>query len=317
MTNDGPGAAYFGTLSAAGVESSVLQRTHEASVVWTTHPRIPLNRSRGCKTGNCGWPTAGGFLIVLNGTGAGQVRRIVVEPAQGTKWILDEPLGPVEFGSGGSFVQIAPYRGRNIFQSNTFRDVGCFQIWGTGLDTIVDRNVYDRTAGLISWGQWRGWYGHEMQTTTSHAITLSATSGAIRGEGAQPSWFNQFSSNVFTEPGVVNYATSDTIGGYDFGRGFNLASTNGALDAQKLPTPSGMSMNSFNIFRRNRILANGGILVADDSSNTVIEANTIEYPGGYRTDDLGICVQNCTSNIVVRANQAPVHRGLCGEVESY
>ena len=58
---------------------------------------------------------------------------------------------------GGSFVQIAPYRGRNIFQRNTFRDVGCFQIWGTGIETVVEGNTFERTAGLISWGQWRGW----------------------------------------------------------------------------------------------------------------------------------------------------------------
>ena len=95
--------------------------------MWTSKPRIPVSRAKGCSTDKCGWPTTGGFLLVMTGTGAGQVRRIVQEPANGTRWVLDAPLGPVDFGPGGSLVEIAPYRGRNVFQSNTFRDVGCFR----------------------------------------------------------------------------------------------------------------------------------------------------------------------------------------------
>ena len=141
--------------------------------------------------------------------------------------------------------------------------------------------------------------------------------GAVDGEGAQPSWFNVFARNTFPEPGVVNYATTEAIGGYDFGRGYNLASVSGAFDGEKHSSPDALSMNSFNIFRSNRILANGGILVAGDSSNTVVEGNVIQYPGAYRgmDGDLGICIQNITSNILARANDAPVLRGgLCDEV---
>ena len=175
----------------------------------------------------------------------------------------------------------------------------------------MDGNTFERTAGLISWGQWRGWGAADSGGETGF--------GAIDGEGAQPSWFNAFTRNSFPEPGVVNYATTEALGGYDFGRGYNLASVSGAFDGEKHNSPGALSMNSFNVFRGNRILANGGILIAGDSSNTVVEGNVIEYPGGYRGqgDDLGICIQNGTSNILVRANDAPVLTGgLCGEVPS-
>ena len=87
------------------------------------------------------------------------------------------------------------------------------------MDTIVSRNRFERTAGLISWGQWRGWYPEErsadMASALESGVGASDGSGAVKGEGAQPSWFNDFSENVFTEPGVVNYATVETTGGYD------------------------------------------------------------------------------------------------------
>lgn len=299
MTNDGPGAAYFGPLASVSSPTSTIR---------TARPRIPVNRSKGCVTDKCGWPTTGGFLLVLNGTGAGQLRRVVQEPAQGSTWVLDAPLGPVDFGADGSYVQIAPFRGRNIFHRNTFRDVGCFQIWGTGLDTIVDGNYYDRAAGMISWGQWRGY---------AEPDTGSSGLNAITGEGAQPAWFNIFSDNTMAEPGVVNYATSDSFGGFDFGRGYTVGALNGAeYDSSTSTSPPGVATNAFTTFRGNQILANGGILIAGDSSNMVVEFNTIEYPGGYRgsDDDLGICVENSTTKtIFVRANDAPVlFNATCG-----
>ena len=333
MTNDGPGAAYFGSLSHPSAQKTSNDGSDASNTVTTTSPRIPVSRRKGCRSDKCGWVTKGGLLVVLNGTGAGQVRRVVREPAKGKGvWVLDSPLDPVDYGPGGSYVEISPYRGRNVFRGNTFRDVGCFQIWGIGLTTIVADNRFERAAGLISWGQWRGWNGHEDEHTAKLTpgvakytaeltpgvdhqyaeLTPGVGVGALQGEGAQPSWFNSFTGNVFTEPGVVNYATTEVIGGFDFGMGFNLASVSG-LDAQKQQTPDKLSMNAFNIFRGNSILSNGGILIAGDASDTLVEGNAIAYPGGYIAGDLGICVQNMTRNVMVRGNDAPVTTGgLCG-----
>lgn len=167
----------------------------------TMGPRLFLNRSGHCVVSTtCGWVTTGGMLVVLNGTGAGQVRRVVREPAfYGKDWVLDSPLDPIDFGSSGSYVQIASFRGRSVYESNTFRDVGAFQIWGTGIDTLVVNNVNERTAGMISWGQWRGYTG-----------ILDGRLAAVEGQGAQPALRNLFQDNTFLEPGVVNYATSHT-----------------------------------------------------------------------------------------------------------
>ena len=58
--------------------------------------------------------------------------------------------------SRDSFVQILPFRGRNIFHNNHLSDVGALQFYGIGLENVVSENKLERMAGLVSWGQWRG-----------------------------------------------------------------------------------------------------------------------------------------------------------------
>ena len=147
MTYDNAGGAYFGTLSSASSTSPV---------VTTTHLRIPVNRTDGREGAGAGWVVEGGALIVLNGTGAGQIRRIVsAADNTGHEWILDAPLQHME-DSRDSFVQILPFRGRNIFHNNHLSDVGALQFYGIGLENVVSENKLERMAGLVSWGQWRG-----------------------------------------------------------------------------------------------------------------------------------------------------------------
>lgn len=125
-------------------------------MVTTEFLRIPVNRTHGREGAGAGWYVEGGALIVLNGTGAGQIRRIV-SAANNTshEWILDEPLQHMD-DNHESFVQILPYRGRNIFHDNHLSDVGALQFYGIGLENVVSENHLERMAGLVSWGQWRG-----------------------------------------------------------------------------------------------------------------------------------------------------------------
>lgn len=125
MTYDNAGGAFFGPLTASSSTPSSAGRVTAAG------DRIPLNRSGSTNSGNGGgWVVVGGALIVLNGTGAGQVRRIVANTGP-RGWVLDRPLQPVDLAGEAarpSFVQILPFRGRNIFHANTFSDTGASRV---------------------------------------------------------------------------------------------------------------------------------------------------------------------------------------------
>jgi hypothetical protein len=108
VTYDNAGGAYFGPLRSANSTSAV---------VTTQYLRIPVNRTRGREGAGAGWYVEGGALIVLNGTGAGQIRRIVAAANNTShEWILDAPLQHME-DNHESFVQILPYLPRSTFVS--------------------------------------------------------------------------------------------------------------------------------------------------------------------------------------------------------
>eukprot|EP00037_Helgoeca_nana_P001409 m.26704 g.26704 ORF g.26704 m.26704 type:complete len:622 (+) comp11832_c0_seq2:743-2608(+) len=283
MTYDNAGGAYFGVLESV-----------DGVTVTAGGDRIPLNRygTNNSATGG-GWVVTGGALIVLNGTGAGQVRRIV-ESVGSRGWVLDLPLDAVDLVANGSrrpsFVQILPYRGRNIFHRNFLSDCGAFQFYGIGLENVVSENRNERMAGMVSWGQWREWH--------------SPAEGGVGGEmgcGANPNLFNVFERNEFIEGNtIVNYNTPEGAS-YNWGAGYVLASASG-----KITGGSGrfedLSMNAFTVFRQNIIRSNGGILVDNDAENVLVEGNIILQ------SDLQICVTNLTRSVVLIGNSA---RAVC------
>ena len=283
LTYDNAGGAYFGPLASSS-PSSVR--------ITTAGPRIPLNRSQpGMNSVGNGWVVEGGALVVLNGTGAGQIRRIV-KCVSDREWQIDAPLDTIALmsntnGTGPSFVQILPFRGLNIFHHNTFRDVGAFQFYGIGLENTVADNRNERMAGMVSWGQWRQW---------------SPPHIALRGEmgcGANPNMRNVFERNDFVEGNaIVNYNTAEGAS-YNFGQGYTLASTSGGgAGGSSGSRYEGLSMNMLTVFRDNIIRSNGGILVADDSTDILVEGNTVLQ------SDLQICVTNSTRGVFLRGNNA-------------
>ena len=107
------------------------------------------------------------FRVVRCAQGRGQIRRIVAQYTQNistgdnggvfadTVFVLDKPLDSV-VDAGQSWMQVMPFRGRNWFVANTYRDVGAVQFYGIGLEQIVANNIGERMGGFLSWGQWRG-----------------------------------------------------------------------------------------------------------------------------------------------------------------
>lgn len=98
---------------------------------------------------------AGGQVYVINGTGATQIGRVTVPGVNTTAaptnrtWVLAAPLAvPPAPGPAGSWVQIMPFRGRNIFHRDTNIDTGPHQFYGHGVESIVADVRFERVRGL-------------------------------------------------------------------------------------------------------------------------------------------------------------------------
>jgi hypothetical protein len=158
------------------------------------------------------------------------------------------------------------------------------------------------------------------------------------GCGANPNYFNVFERNHFVEGNtVVNYNTAQGAN-YNFGGGYLLASTSGGgAGGSSGAGFEELSMNTYTVFRQNRIDSNGGILIEDDSANILVECESHVYifacvfvccdafchrlhheltmcpnlpivstipANSIKQSDLQICVKNTTRNIFVRGNDA-------------
>jgi hypothetical protein len=121
MTYDDAGGAYYGALASVNGTTITLENDAWPAGTW----------ERG------GW--YGSQIMIINGTGASQSRRVVVPGVNTTNsttnrtWVVDTPfdIGP-DIGPTGSFVEIFPFRGRNIFHRDYNSDTGPHQVgWHT------------------------------------------------------------------------------------------------------------------------------------------------------------------------------------------
>ena len=220
----------------------------------------------------------GGGILVLNGTGQGQLRRVVNQSADSdgnAKWVMDKPfiapLTPHE-----SWIQVMPFRGRNLFVENTYRDVGAVQFYGIGLENIVAGCVGERMGGFLSWGQWRG-YDH-------NGVNVSAPSSGGGGAGANSNIHNLLLDNVIKEGNtIVDYEGEfdDTSGGFGcFLNGSHFIVTD---TTHWMPDGTGehfhgeavpklkFPINSFIVFRNTRMESNSGIRIERQAEDVLIE----------------------------------------------
>jgi hypothetical protein len=99
------------------------------------------------------WSGAGVF--VLQGKGAGQIRRVTRHA--GAQVILDRPLDvPLD---ATSELTITQYQGHYLLVGNRFADCGAMQFFGTGIENIVAGNQAERMQGLHAWALW--YYGFQ------------------------------------------------------------------------------------------------------------------------------------------------------------
>ena len=171
MTFDNRGNQYFGPIVAVSPDGLNIS-----------------TRGRNASDGNGnGYDVRGGALYIVNGTGAGQLRRIIdfscVVTANGSSWFtIDAPFDVAPQPStsqvlgaqnGASLISAVPFRGRSIFHGNHFSDTGAHQTYGIGLDTIVAANTAQRFGGFKAWGQTRT--GGRLWTKEKPGFTACAT----------------------------------------------------------------------------------------------------------------------------------------------
>lgn len=147
LTFDAAGGAYLGRVaSVSGVTVELA-----ADPEFRRYAKNPVN-----------W--VGTALCVMDGTGAGQYRRVVKH--SGRTWEIDRPFAVLPDTS--SVISIVPFRGRVLIVGNAFDDGGAVQLYGMSIDCILAANRGTRMGGFASWGK------------------------ESKGWGWQPSWYCQF-----------------------------------------------------------------------------------------------------------------------------
>lgn len=196
MTTDDAGGAYFGPVDVDDAGTTL-------TIHWDPQPGGHMNANGvigpfpGPPFASNGW--AGAEVVIVNGTGAGQTRR-VIEPGiwrdytpNNRTWVIDTPFlitpGP------DSWLEIQPYRGRVHFFDNDYKDVGAFQLYGHDTEVIVAQNRGARMTGWFQWGQWRGFF---------QPVAPGLLGGAF-GVGANPSLKILMLGNQHSDQGIVNY----------------------------------------------------------------------------------------------------------------
>jgi hypothetical protein len=102
-----------------------------------------------CKMTSNGQKVLGGAVTVQNGTGAGQMRRIVAWPnvSHNPTITIDRPFDPPLDDT--SFVTVSPYWGHMIWDNVNMSDGGHFQFYGAVFDTIVHGLSTYRLGGIM------------------------------------------------------------------------------------------------------------------------------------------------------------------------
>ena len=268
MTYDDAGGAYYGPLTA--VNNSTITIAGDA---W---PASDWEMG--------GW--GGGQMIVINGTGAGQNVRIAIAGVNVTPtpmnrtWILTAPFTATpDVGVGGSWVQILPFRGRNIFFRDTNIETGPHQYYGHGVESLVNDVDFHSVRGLMAWGQWRGWKppppANETNAWEGEGIEREAYKG-LMGNGIQPNLHNSYRNVRFTERHhLTNYACGEAGYTEQWGWKSIVAYPANALNANITDSPHALNVGL--TYRGAKI--QGGFWIGNSTSDVIVEGSDIEFGG--------------------------------------
>ena len=213
----------------------------------------------------------GGSFTVLNGTGAGQLRRLVawgiVTNGQACWFKINAPFTVAVVPGSGQWVSAQIFKGANLYEGNVYEDVGSFQLYGMAMDVIVHAERGHRMTGFHNWGQWHRrndtgdhvWHNqpHPNMRTQWIANTLAD------GQGAPHAAMPMIPANAFKEG--VQFSNS----------AFSVVGAQRGRDGRIFPIP----MNRLSVWRGNHITGtNVGFDLGRSywSSEAVVEGNVME-----------------------------------------
>jgi hypothetical protein len=275
MTYDDAGGAYYGPLA------SVEPGENGTSVVTLAGDAWPASD----------WEMGGWFgaqIYVINGTGQTQIRRVVqpgvgVEPSPTNRtWVIASPFEVTpDLGASGSWVEIMPFRGRNIFFRNYNGDTGPFQFYGHGVQNLVTGVKFDRVRGMIGWAQWRGWIPPPPVNETGQWTTdPRGELGGAFGNGLQPNVQNIHRSVSFLEGNhLVNYMSNQS-GYVEFWGGAAVVlypvETLNPVQYPNAPHSTHIGI----LYRDVTMASNGGFLFGNGTADVVVEGAVVNASGG-------------------------------------
>ena len=108
---------------------------------------------------------------------------------------MQRKVRAVQLGAD-AFNKVFANQAKNIFAENSFVDNGAFQIWGSGVELVMSRNVGQRMGGFMAWGQWYG--DRHFKPGTNGTVTSM-------GPGMRQLWLD---NEVLDENGVRNYMSN-------------------------------------------------------------------------------------------------------------
>lgn len=156
MTLDTLLAYYFGTVISSTEPESVSPPTvtlNPCDASEEERGHAPLSRSAPpCVMTSSGQTVEGGAIVVHNGTGAGQMRRIVSWPnvSHNPTIIIDKAFDPPLDST--SFVTASPYWGHIIWDNVDLSDGGHFQLYGAVFDSVIHGVHTYRLGGIMGLG---------------------------------------------------------------------------------------------------------------------------------------------------------------------
>jgi hypothetical protein len=284
-----------------------------------------------------GYDVTGGACIIVNGTGAGQYRRILAysmpTDGSGPGWFqIDKPFDtPPTLASADaavatlaapSFLSCVPFRGRMIFYRNHFKDTGAFNFYGISVDNIVAENTAERFQGYQVWGQWR--MGGPPSNKSSmrpfiqaslrnelignrvlEGLTADHKEGVINGSGMS---HDSFSMLLRGDPLAAKGAFGSPLSNGAPNSFVIKANMKGCSTHGDGPL-SCAGLNRLITMRRNVLESNGGIQIGA-STDCVVEgswiANTPPESLGLKTGQSPIQVSKGVVGFVARNNYVEV-----------
>jgi hypothetical protein len=245
----------------------------------------------------------GGAMCVLQGTGTGECRRVVVSGKNTSNytlgWQVNRPFSvPLDQTSR---IAIMPFQGRIAFNRNSYTDGGSVQFYSTAIGCQAMENVFERTGGLMAWGRAGAWQPHYMWGPNYRNVFYDNL--VLEGNHVfnYDTHYSKEQQNISVEyyPGGSKTIEPWTFGSLtnDQGPPFEPSASNDCVGSQCFKG----ALNRFIVLRGNIVKSNGGLLIRGTSSNCLAEANEVEL------SDVGVYVNETTTmgGIVLVRNVEP------------